>query len=54
MSASTEYRPAAVSTITGKNATNRAMTIFELAPKPNQATKTGANATLGRALNATR
>ncbi len=54
VSASTAYRPAAVSTITGKKAMNIAMTIFEFTPKPNQATKTGAKATLGSALSATR
>ncbi len=54
VSALTAYNPAAVLTIIGKNAMNSAMTIFELIPKPNHATKTGAKATFGRALRATR
>ncbi len=54
VSASVAARPAAVSTITGKKAMNNAITIFELTPKPNQATNTGAKATFGNALRATK
>ena len=54
VSRSVAARPAAVSTITGKNAMNSAITTFELMPKPSQATNTGAKATFGRALKPTR
>jgi hypothetical protein len=52
-SSSADFRPTMVFTMSGKNATNAALTTFDVSPNPNQTMMSGANATFGIAWNMT-
>ena len=52
-SSSADLRPTIVLTSSGKNATSAALMTFDVSPRPNHTTMSGANATLGSDWNIT-